>query len=303
MFFPGVDRRAHDGAGRLLSRREVPFAAAAGGGGKAWTPPQKAEKYLRIAELFFEDDDAVSAEIYCNRAANFIRDEGCSPVLALRYLVTHSRVLDCKLRFVEAAGRYYELSQNPRGLPIDEEDLSRLLLDACMCAVLAPPGPQRSRLLGALLKDGRLDATPILGAILQKVFSQRIIAPHEEEELTGQLKPHQKALLADGQTVASRAILHHNIMAASKLYSSLKLEDLGRLLHTDAERAEQAAVRMILEKRLCGRIDQKRRAVVFRASTESEALDKWDLRIEHALERLRRVAESITQERQIAAGV
>ena len=64
------------------------------------------------------------------------------------------------------------------------------------------------------------------------------------------LHVHQRAMTADGSTVLERAMIEHNLAAASKLYMNIYSEELGQLLGTSAERAERVAARMIAEERL-----------------------------------------------------
>lgn len=60
--------------------------------------------------------------------------------------------MDYKRKFVEAAQKYNELSLKSR---IDSNKRFDALEKALICAILAPAGPQRSRMLGTLFKDER----------------------------------------------------------------------------------------------------------------------------------------------------
>lgn len=64
------------------------------------------------------------------------------------------------------------------------------------------------------------------------------------------LHVHQRAMTADGSTVLERAMIEHNLAAASKLYINVFSEELGQLLGTSGEKAERVAARMIAEERL-----------------------------------------------------
>lgn len=48
------------------------------------------------------------------------------------------------------------------------------------------------------------------------------------------LLPHHEAVLSDGTTWLQRAITEHNLLAASRLYATVSLERLGRLLNVEA---------------------------------------------------------------------
>eukprot|EP00959_Pyramimonas_sp_CCMP1952_P071825 1500184-Pyramimonas_sp.AAC.1 len=143
----------------------------------------KLGKCVKIARLYLEDDDAVKAEAYIKRASfllpkdkNESSDDG--KVLSLQYKVCYARILvrlletllaelqgdavlgvhgtvtnvmDAKRRFLEAALRYYELSQHENveiaGQKVDEEELTQALTASITCSILAAAGPQRSRVL------------------------------------------------------------------------------------------------------------------------------------------------------------
>merc|ERR1711920_1221299 len=99
---------------------------------------EKAENYVKIAELFLQDDETVEAETYINKASRVIHgisdlsneDEEAKEEsvedpnwqLKLRYQVSYARILDTKRKFIDAATRYYQLSQE-RPEQIDVEDL------------------------------------------------------------------------------------------------------------------------------------------------------------------------------------
>lgn len=67
--------------------------------------------------------------------------------LILRYKSTYARVLDANRKFLQAAQRYHDLSLSSTDA-IDAEDLLNMLGRAATCAILAPSGPQRHRVLG-----------------------------------------------------------------------------------------------------------------------------------------------------------
>ena len=64
------------------------------------------------------------------------------------------------------------------------------------------------------------------------------------------LRPHQKAVTADGSTVLERAVVEHNLAAAGRLYVNIYFAELGALLGVSADKAEGVASRMIAENRL-----------------------------------------------------
>eukprot|EP01116_Phalansterium_solitarium_P015836 TRINITY_DN353_c1_g1_i12.p1 TRINITY_DN353_c1_g1~~TRINITY_DN353_c1_g1_i12.p1 ORF type:complete len:417 (+),score=127.58 TRINITY_DN353_c1_g1_i12:67-1251(+) len=251
----------------------------------------KVNIYVHIAQLYLEDDEAVSAEAYINRAAEIIHQ--CGPAhepaveqLQLRYKVCFARIVDYKRQFIKAALRYYELSQ----LVAEHERLEALQY-AVICAILAAAGPQRSRMLSTLYKDERsaqLDVFPIL----DKMYMERILRPAEVERFASVLKPHQMALRADGSTVLAAAVVEHNVLAASRLYNNVSFGELGALLDVPPERAEKVAARMIQEQRLSASIDQIRSLIQFDNATE--ALSQWDKRIASSCTMVNNILETIS---------
>lgn len=260
-------------------------------GTRCRTPLQKAEKYVKIAELYLEDDDPVSADTFCTRAAMVIHEVNDNP-LNLRFRVCHARILDSKRKFLEAASKYTDLSQQTQGGQIMESDLVQLLRCAVTCAILAPAGPQRSRILASLCKDDRIRTVEHY-EILQKMFMERLIRGSEVQKFEESLMPHQKALMPDGQTVLERAVLQHNVLAASRVYKNMRLPDLGSLLEVPPDRAEKIAGKMIAESRLEGYIDQKSGIIHFEGD---EYLQQWDRHIRNVCNEVNMVLMKIQEQ-------
>eukprot|EP00951_Prasinocladus_malaysianus_P046259 scaffold633740_cov55-Prasinocladus_malaysianus.AAC.1 len=57
-----------------------------------------------------QDDDPVNAEVFIKKA-HVLMSSCTDPATTLQYKVCYARILDSKRRFLEAATRYYELSQ------------------------------------------------------------------------------------------------------------------------------------------------------------------------------------------------
>lgn len=252
----------------------------------------KLAKVVKIAMLFLEDDDAVSAETYIKKASPLLvscKDE----TLELQYKTCYARILDAKRRFLEAATRYYDLSQIQKreigGRKIDEEELAQALQAAVTCVVLAPPGPQRSRVLAALYKDERCGRLPLY-QFLEKVYLERILTPQEVEAFSKTLREHQVAKLPDGGTVLDRAVVEHNLAAAACLYDNIYLAQLGELLGVHPQRAEAVAARMIVEGRLKGHIDQVSSLVTF---NEGQQLKAWDQQIQGLCSSLNAIVDAM----------
>ncbi|XP_049362848.1 COP9 signalosome complex subunit 4 isoform X1 [Solanum verrucosum] len=293
-------------------------------------------KCVQIARLYLEDDDAVNAEAFINKASfkvNNIKNE----VLNLQYKVCYARILDLKRKFLEAALRYYDISQiekrqigddmklndSLRYREIDEAALEQALAAAVTCTILAAAGPQRSRVLATLYKDERCSKLKIY-PILQKVYLERILRKPEIDAFAEELKPHQvppffgycffskcqntlsdilcvsyflcflqQALLPDNFTVLDRAMIEHNLLSASKLYTNISFDELGTLLGIPPQKAEKIASRMIFEDRMRGSIDQVEGVIHFEDDTEE--LQQWDQQIMGLCQALNDVLDSMAK--------
>ncbi|KAG0288928.1 COP9 signalosome complex subunit 4, partial [Dissophora globulifera] len=214
--------------------------------------------YIRIVRLLLEDDEAVSAEAYLNRASVLMRDTK-DLSLQLTFKLSQARISDFKKKFLEASSRYHEISYIQ---DVDYEERMHILSAAVVCAVLAPAGPQRSRMLATLYKDDRSQRLPHF-SILEKMYLDRVLRSSEVSEFAGTLKQHQLALLPDNTTVLDRAVIEHNLLSASKIYNNISFEELGALLGVKPEQAEARASKMMGEGRMSGSIDQIERLIFF----------------------------------------
>ncbi|GLE03138.1 hypothetical protein PINS_up012017 [Pythium insidiosum] len=264
---------------------------------RQYSDTQKAEKYVKIAELYLQEDETVDAENFINRASRCIHSVE-DWALKLRYQVSYARILDAKRKFLDAALRYYEFSQSKPD-EVDPDDLLALLQKAVTCAILASAGPQRSRLLGTLYKDERVKNSEH-AAILEKMYTEQLIRRPELVQFEQSLLPHQKAQLASGFTVLEHAFLEHNLLAASRVYSSISLEELGKLLEIDAASAERVAATMICEERMAGRIDQFTGFLEF-DGTDEDALGAFDAQISSICFHVNQCVDRIEQQQAAAA--
>jgi len=253
-------------------------------GNRVLDPEYKVNIYVKIAQLYLEDDEAVQAETFLNRASILIPD--CKEAnLHMRYKVCFARIMDYKRRFLEASSRYYELSQI-----VGERERLDALKCAVTCAILANAGPQRSRVLATLYKDERCSKIDIYD-ILEKMYLERVLRKPEVQKFAADLKPHQMALLSDGSTVLDRAVIEHNLLSASKIYNNITFSELGSLLEITPEKAEQVAARMMVESRLQGSIDQIDKLIQF--ETDGGSLNLWDKHIEGACHTINVIVENL----------
>jgi COP9 signalosome complex subunit 4 len=254
----------------------------------------KLDHWITICRLYIEEDDMTSAESYLNRA-KAIRHNVDDQELGLKFQLSQARILDSRREFLDASQAYHTVSLSP---VLAEEDRNVSLSQAIICAVLAGAGPPRSRLLGKLYKDERSAQLEEYG-MLEKMFLDRLISPDEVEKFAGKLAPHQLAHTADGSTVLSKAVIEHNLLGASKLYSNLDIKELGALLGLDADIAEEYARRMLEQKRLVGTIDQIDEVLYFgdqQDGISGGALRDWDRQVRGLVEDVERVASLLQSE-------
>ena len=239
-------------------------------GQKQYSEEMRLETYLKIAQLFLEDEDPVQAEIYINRASLLQKPDMKNEKLLILFKVCYARVLDYRRKFIEAAQRYNELSYNPL---VHEEERMEALRHALICAILASAGQQRSRMLATLFKDERCQHLPA-HEILEKMYLDRIIRGPQLKEFSDLLAPHQKASTADGSTLLDRAVVEHNLLAVSKLYKNISFEQLGILLDVSTVKAEKVASQMISMGIISGCIDQIDGFVHFESDEPMQTFDK-----------------------------
>ncbi|KAI8904715.1 hypothetical protein EDD86DRAFT_74786 [Gorgonomyces haynaldii] len=254
----------------------------------------KARIYIRIVQLFLEDEDFVSADAYLNRAA-ILMPEIQDVAMQLKFQSSQARYLDFKREFLPSASKYLDLSYRTE---LSEDDRAVCLVKAITCTILAPAGPQRARMLATLYRDDRVrerrDVQESgISSILEKMYLGKVCRPAEVEKFKDQLMDHQKAIVGGGQTVLDRAVMEHNLLSASKLYNNISFDELGNLLHIPSKKAEAVAAKMISEKRLNAYIDQIEKLVYFDKQTH---LQSWDTQIQLLCQQVESVVSDIKQQ-------
>lgn len=264
----------------------------------------KARLWIRIVRYYLEDDDTTNAEGFLNRIKNLpskLEDHDSK----LYFQLSQARILDARRRFLDAAQEYFNVSLAPG---VDEGDRLAALSAAIRCAVLAPAGPQRSRSLSRLYKDDRASSVDEF-SILKKMFLDRLLNADEVAAFSKKLAPHQLAVTADGTTVLDKAVIEHNLVAASKLYENINVDALGEILGLKSsgdlsagEKAEAYAARMVEQGRLRGRIDQIDGVISFDSDlaagsgANGSSLRQWDQGVQELAEDVERVATSIADQ-------
>ncbi|KAK1757840.1 putative cop9 signalosome complex subunit 4 protein [Echria macrotheca] len=273
------------------SQRRVPDAA-------------KAQIWVRIVRNYLEVDDSTAAETFLNKLKNVMHTVD-DPELQLHFKLSVARIQDSKRHFLAAAQSYHDISFTSA---ISEEERLHTLGMAIKCAILAPAGPPRSRVLGRLYKDERSAGLEEYG-ILEKMFLDRLLAPAEVDKFAQGLAPHQLATTSDGSTVLAKAVVEHNLLGVSRLYNNIGFDALGVLLGLDGDKAEDTTAKMIEQGRLSGSIDQMDRIIYFGNSEASgekgsgraevvvgQEIRRWDGIVEGVAEEVERIADAIQSE-------
>jgi COP9 signalosome complex subunit 4 len=89
-----------------------------------------------------------------------------------------------------------------------------------------------------------------------------------------------------------RAVIEHNLLAASRLYNNIKFNQLGNLCEISSEKAEKIASQMISEERLNGHIDQISSIIHFESEKKAESRN-WDKQIQMLCTQVNTVIEKI----------
>ncbi|KAI1873048.1 uncharacterized protein JN550_003301 [Neoarthrinium moseri] len=268
------------------------------------TNEDRAKIWIRIVRNYLEVDDTTTAETYLNKLKNIIYTVS-DPTLNLHFKLSQARIQDAKRAFLSASQAYHEISFSTA---ISEEERLLTLSMAIKCAILAPAGPLRSRALGRLFKDERA-ATLDEFSILEKMFFDRLLAPAEVDKFAQGLAPHQLATTSDGSTVLAKAVVEHNLLGISRLYSNIGFEALGLLLGLDPEKAEDTTAKMIEQGRLVGRIDQIEEIIWFEGGeasgekgsgraevTVGKEMRRWDANVQGLAEEVENVTNALQKE-------
>ncbi|CAJ2512829.1 Uu.00g009480.m01.CDS01 [Anthostomella pinea] len=269
------------------------------------TNEERVRIWVRIVRNYLEVDDTTAADTYLNKLKNVIYTV-TDPSLNLHFKLSAARIQDSKREFLSASQAYHDISFSPA---VSEEERQHTLGMAVKCAILAPAGPLRSRALGRLCKDERAPSLDEFG-MLEKMFFDRLLAPAEVDKFAQGLSPHQLATTSDGSTVLAKAVVEHNLLGASRLYSNIGFDALGVLLGLDADRAEDTTARMIEQGRLVGRIDQIERVIWFEGEREASGekgsgraeitvgkeMRRWDANVQGLAEEVENVTNALQRE-------
>ena len=262
---------------------------------------EKCDIFVSIAECYIAEDQNVEADSALQKAGLFvdkITDAEANWQIILRYKSNYANILDSNRKFLQASSRYHEVSQTSR-TEIDPQNLLELLGNAATCAILSKSGPQRHHILALISKDERLEHLEQLpqfqnhSIVVTKMYKNHLLRKEELEIFEKSLQEHQRAVMSDGLTIMERAIIEHNMVAASKLYTSILFTELSVLLRVPSDKAEKIAAKMIAEGQLQGTIDQVDGILTFGEVGAESGLLGWDRAITDVCEEFNRVSDLI----------
>ncbi|KAJ2493863.1 hypothetical protein IWW37_000249 [Coemansia sp. RSA 2050] len=220
--------------------------------------------YIWTTQLFLQAENLDQAVLSLNRAAAHITQVSDVEQI-MQYRFVQARVLSLTHKYIEAAIIYHNIFQTNTK---DAAGQLEVLRQAINCAVLAAASPQKMRVLSGLHREKLAPTLPSFG-LMEKMVLKRLIKPTELEQFGQQLERHQCESVAGGKTtMLGSAVREHNVFVLSSLYTSIRFENLGRLLGIDTEEAELMCARMIAEGRMKGRIDQIAGVITFEGARE-----------------------------------
>lgn len=179
--------------------------------------------------------------------------------LKMKFKISQALLLDSKQRFLEAGQRYIDLSIRFRDVST-EAQRTEFLEHALISTILGGASQQRARLLTFLYRDDRCRALKAY-PVLEKMYNQRLISRECVRSLRPLIIQYYSDLFGGENNqkldaVLERVVVEHNMIAASKVYSSITLKNLAELLEIETEQAESTAAQMVEEERLDAFIDQ-----------------------------------------------
>ena len=201
------------------------------------------------------------------------------------YKVMHARTLEACGEYLRASKAFSLLAQSEKeGKFSAESSLQRVcggfyrnskegsrtpLESALVCAVLARPGNERSKIIELLLETKAPNNKPIPKlTIYDKLLSDRIVRSEDISEF----EKHVTLLTYHEKRAFKNAIAQHNLLCVSKVYTSVSFERLAELLFVESPSvAEDIAAQMITDGTLstttaaAAELDQVDSCIYFKA--------------------------------------
>jgi len=257
---------------------------------------QKSPEYLRrrvdlcvhATTLLAETGDVEGANRLLMRVSDKVSELPAGDNSILNYKKLYAKLFDLRHDFIHAAQKYIELV---RLFNLSPEEKIECLTCCARCVILCDAGVERSSVLSIMLKNEQT-ASIACYPYLKKIHKQQILRPDDVAALQGMLLDHQKNPLRNEKAPLVRAVMLHNLFSAANIYTSIRLENLARLLGTDVEEAEIIASDMIRQNRINAKIDQVEGLLCF--NNQQDLLAVWDSHIDDMCNAANDAADMIT---------
>ena len=221
-------------------------------------------RLLQIADLYLEAGDSVSAETFIHKAGYKLPSEAANPVVKLRYTLAYARVLDSKLRPLEALHKYLEVLRNP---DLSLDDKAAITQKAVVCA--ATTGNHRlTPSLRSALKHELANIARGLQLFANKIVHGEYI--DDISEVSALLEAHHLATTANGKTVFTNALIEHNVRAIAHASETVSIDELAAKLNLPETEVFETVMKMASDKKIAALIDQENGTVHFPAPEVSE---------------------------------
>jgi len=204
--------------------------------------------YWLISSYYADSDSFTEAEVYLKLVEPLLAADIFEVRQAI-FLLKVVKFLERKGKFIELSEKFIELSENLHNISKKSLELHGI---AIQCAIMTPAGPERSQLLNTLYQDQRSKQLPKeYISVMEKFLQEELIKQCELTEGTGIMTSY-----------FLNAILEYNLLVASKLYTSIKLQELTKQLELQPETVETCLTKMFEEDRICGFITTSTETVV-----------------------------------------
>jgi len=185
------------------------------------TPQLKVKAWVRAAQLCVADKLYSQAEQFTTKLGSFIKlgsnRAKIDEKYRRRYLSANASIQDFNNKFHVAASEYYRLST----LLTDQNECTDKLKAGLKCVLLAPG----SSVLGQYYKDDRCTSLPGYN-LVEKMFLERFIDSKEYEAFEKTLEEHQQRATKEGWSLLKKAVIEHNLIAASHVYTNIAMSNL-----------------------------------------------------------------------------
>ncbi|WFD34168.1 hypothetical protein MCUN1_001005 [Malassezia cuniculi] len=199
--------------------------------------------HIQLIELLLSIGDPAAADTFLKRALVLVHSVDDKQV-AFDFRRVQASVYDAQHRYCDAAVIYYEQS-------VEAQD-AQLLSAAVNSALVAPVSAQRTLLLEQLARDSRAASLP-QAPVLTLAANGRMLRAADRALLETHLAPHQRHVVlgtdmfrsSELLRVVDVAVAEHNISAASRVYSVVKISRLADLTGFSPADIEAQVGRMI----------------------------------------------------------